>query len=178
MAFIPRGTLSTNAAPVLRYSIVANSITVTELCSVKLASGFTALGTTGALVFGHVVGIVTKEGVGLETTGAAGALIGSYAGSYATASDNQTVAMVKAQVDVSKFSLYGATENAAIGTTTGSNLAGYNQDLSDSVTLSESSATATTSPATTAGQYFGWGVDAVNSALALVQVYESQVFGI
>lgn len=178
MAFIPRGTLSTNAAPVLRYATIANSVVMTELASVKLASGFAALGTTGALVFGHVVGLVTKEGVGLETDGTAGSLIGSFSGTYTASSTNQTVANVKVQVDISKFSLYAGTENAAIGTTTGSNLAGYNQDLADSVTLSESSAAANTSPATTAGQYFGWGVDAVNSALAVVQIYESQIFGI
>lgn len=178
MAFTPRGSLSTNAAPVLRYAIVANSVVVTEQASVKLASGFVALGTTGALVFGHIVGIVTKEGVGLETDGTAGALIGSFQGTYTASSTNQTVAMVKVQVDISKFSLYSALENATIGTTTGSNLAGYNQDLSDSVTLSESSAAANTSAATTAGQYFGWGVDPLNSAQPIVQIYESQVFGV
>ncbi len=172
MAFIPRGTLSTNAAPVLRSMIVANSITITEQDSVKLASGFVALGTTGALVFGHVVGLVTKEGVGLETTGIAGAAIGGFAGTYLTASDNQTVGMVKAMCDISKFSLYSGEESAAIGTTTGSNLAGYTQDLTDEDTLSESSAVATT------GQYMGWGVDPLLATQAIVNIYESQVFGV
>jgi hypothetical protein len=172
MAFIPRGSMNPHGAPVLRYATIANSITVVEQCSVKLTSGFVALGTTGALVFGHVVGMVTKEGTGLLSTGIAGAAMGSFVGSYLTASDNQTVGFVKAQVDISKYSLYAATESAAIGTTTGSNLAGYTQDLSDSVTLSESSALATTN------QYFGHGVDATNSALALVSILESQVFGV
>lgn len=170
--FIPRGTLSTNAAPVLRSQIITNSVVVTEFDSVKLASGFIALGTTGALVFGHVVGVVTKEGVGLETSGATGAQTGSFAGTYTAASDNQTVAKVKVQCDISKYSLYSAEEDAAIGTTTGSNLAGYTQDLADEDTLDESTAAATT------GQYMGWGVDPLNTAQAIVNIYESQVFGV
>ena len=178
MAFTARGSLLPHGAPVLRRAIVANSVTTTENDSLKLASGFAALGTAGALVFGHSVSISTKAGVGLLSTGAAGAATGSYVGTYTTASDNQTVAMVKADCDISKFSLYSAAENATIGTTTGSNLAGYAQDLTDSRTLAESTATAVTSAATTNGQYFGWGVDSQNTANALVNIYESQVFGI
>ena len=77
MAFIARGTLNPHGAPVLRRDILANSITVTELDSVKYASGFVALGTAGALVAGHVVSITTDKGVGLETDGSAGAQSGS-----------------------------------------------------------------------------------------------------
>lgn len=172
MAFIPRGTLNPHGAPVLRRGILANSITVTEFDSVKASSGFVALGTTGALVLGHVVGLVTERGVGLNTTGVAGAAMGSFVGTYLTASDNQTVGKVKAEIDISKMSLYGAEENATIGTTTGSNLLGYFQDLADEDTLSESSA------ATTTCQYFGWGVDPEDSAKALVNIYESVVLGV
>lgn len=172
MAFIPKGTLNPYGAPVLRREILANSITVTEFDSVKAASGFVALGTAGALVLGHVVGLVTRDGVGLLTTGAAGAAFGSFVGTYLTASDNQTVGKVKAELDISKFSLYGAEESAAIGTTTGSNLLGYKQDLTDEDTLDESTAALTTA------QYNGWGVDPSDSAKALVNIYESQVFGV
>lgn len=172
MAFIPRGSLATNSAPVLRSMIIANSITVTDYDSVKLASGFAALGTTGALVFGHVVGLVTADGVGLLTSGAAGAQIGSFTNTYLTASDNQTVGKVKVMCDISKHSLFSGEESAAIGGTTGSNLAGYTQDLSDEDTLSETSA------ATTTGQYMGWGVDPLLSTQAIVNIYESQVFGV
>jgi hypothetical protein len=172
MAFIPRGTLNPHGAPVLRRGILANSITVTEFDSVKAASGFVALGTTGALVLGHVVGLVTERGVGLLTSGAAGAAFGSFFGTYLTASDNQTVGKVKAEIDISKMSLYGAEEDAAIATTTGSNLLGYFQDIADEDTLDESTATTTTC------QYFGWGVDPKDSAKALVNIFESQVLGV
>lgn len=172
MAFTSQGTLDSCGAPVLRKQIITSSITVTELDSVKLASGFIALGTTGALVFGHVHAIGTKDGVGTESTGVAGASFGSFIGTFLTASDNTTVAQVKAECDISKHSLYSAEEDAAIATTTGSNLAGYTQDLVDEDTLDESSALTTT------GQYMGWGLDPNNSARAIVNIYESQIYGV
>jgi hypothetical protein len=156
--------------PILQARILANSITVTEMDSLKIASGFAALGTTGALVFGHVQGIRTDGGVGLETSGAAGAQTGSFVGTFLTTSDNQTVAKVRATCDISKFTIYSAEEDATIGTTTGSNLAGYTQDLADEDTLDESTAVTTT------GQYMGHGVDPNNTAQAVVNIYESQVF--
>ena len=172
MAIIRNGTLAPWGAPVQISRVLANSITVTVNDSVKIASGFAALGTTGALVFGHVMGIGTKDGMGLNTTGVAGASIGSFVGTFVTASDNQTVGFVKATCDVSKFTLYSAEEDAAIATTTGSNLAGYTQDLADEDTLDESTAVTTT------GQYMGHGVDPSNSAQAIVNIFESQVFGV
>jgi len=172
MAIIRNGTLAPWGAPVQISRILANSITVTVNDSVKIASGFAALGTTGALVFGHVMGIGTKDGMGLNTTGVAGASIGSFVGTFLTASDNQTVGFVKATCDVSQFTLYSAEEDAAIATTTGSNLAGYTQDLADEDTLDESTAVTTT------GQYMGHGVDPSNSAQAIVNIFESQVFGV
>lgn len=173
MAFTKFGTLSPYGAPVKLNRTLANSITVTEMDSVKLASGFVALGTAGALVFGHVLAIGTKFGVGMSSTGVAGAEFGSYINTFATASDNQTVAMFKAECDVSKFTLYSAEESAAIGTTTGSNLPGYTQDLTDEDTLNEGSALTTT------GQYMNlYGVDPSNSARSVVNIFESQVFGV
>lgn len=171
MAFKAAGTFDPHGAPVLVARILANSITVTELDSVKMASGFVALGTTGASVLGHIVGIRTNKGVGLDTTGAAGAETGSFVGTFATASDNQTVGMVRGNIDISKLTIYSAEQDAAIGTTTGSNLAGYYEDIADEDTLDESTA------ATTTGQYATHGVDPNNSAQALVTVFESSVFG-
>ena len=172
MAFTKHGTLSPYGAPVKRNQIITGSITVTELDSVKLASGYIALGTAGALVFGHVLAIGTDKGLGLSTTGVAGAETGSFIGTFATASDNTTVAKVKAECDISKHSLYSASFETAIGTTTGSNLAGYFCDLDSEFDLDESDTT------TTSMQYALWGVDPSNSAKAIVNIYESQVYGV
>jgi hypothetical protein len=170
MAFTYHGDLNPHGGPVLRREIGTNSITVTVLDSVKLASGFAALGTAGAAVFGHVAGISTEDGVGLNTTGAAGAEIGSFVGTFTMASDNQTVAKVKVEVDISQTTLYSAEVDATIGTTTGSDLSGYRMDLVDEDTLDESTA------ATTTAQYATWGVDPADSTKAIVNVFESQVF--
>lgn len=171
MAFKAAGSYDPHGAPVLVARVLANSITVTELDSVKLASGFVALGTTGASVFGHVVGIRTNKGVGLDTTGVAGAEMGSFVGSFLTASDNQTVGFVRASVDISKLTVYSAELDATIATTTGSNLGGYYADIADEDTIDESTA------ATTTGQYALHGVDPNNTAQALATVFESSVFG-
>ena len=172
MAFKTIGSFDPHGAPILRREIIANSATRTEADSVKLASGFIAAGTAGALVFGHVVGISDKNQVGMNTTGAAGAEIGSYVNAFTVASDNQTVAKVTAVCDVSKHTLVSAPFETAIGTTTGSDLPGYYCDLDSATELDESDTTTTTM------QYALWGVDPENSANAIANIYESQVFGV
>jgi hypothetical protein len=172
MAMIKVGTLMSIGAPVLRKEILANSITSTVNDSLKLVSGFAALGTTGVAVFGHLTNHKSKNDVGLLTTGVAGAEMGSYVGTYLTASNNQTVGFVEAECDISKHSMYSAEVDATIGTTTGSNLSGYKMDLVDEDTLDESTA------ATTTAQYRGWGVDPENSANAIVNIFESDVYGV
>jgi hypothetical protein len=171
MAFKQIGSLATNSAPVLRKSIITNSVVSTVLDSVKTASGFLALGTTGALVLGHIMSHVRKDGVGLESTGVSGSASGSYVGTWTAASDNQTVGMVSALVDISKFTLYSVSLDAAAGTTTGSNLDGYNLDIATEKTLDESTAT------TGSAQYHGWGLDPNNTAQVIVNILESSVFG-
>lgn len=180
MAFLPFGTLQPYGGPVLLARIIKNSVVMTHLASTKIDStGFVALGTTGNLVFGHTVEIETNLGVGVNTDGTAGATLGSYYGTYTAAAANQTVAMVRAKTDVSKFTLYSVSANAALGTTTGSNLQGYNMDIADSTQLSESSATANASAAVTAGQYASMGTDPANpTTRVIVNIYESQVFGV
>lgn len=164
------GTLESHGAPVLRREVITNSVVSTVGDSVKVASGFIALGTAGAAVFGHLAAHADAEQVGLTTTGATGAELGSYVGTYTAASNNQTVAQITAVCDISKKTLYSAEVDATIGTTTGSNLSMYHLDLTDEDTLDESTA------ATTSAQYLTWGVDPENSAQAVVSIFESQVF--
>lgn len=172
MAILVHGTLNPHGAPVLRKEIVTNSIVLTVSDSVKFASGFIALGTAGALVFGHSVNAQTNKGVGHNTTGVAGAEVGSYLGTFTHTSDNQTVAKDRAECDVSMMTLYSAEVDVTIGTTTGSELAGFRMDLVDEDTLDES-----TGNATTTGQYNTWGLDPNDSTKAIVNIYESQIFG-
>ncbi|MCA9360076.1 hypothetical protein KC850_03500 [Candidatus Kaiserbacteria bacterium] len=164
------GSLESFGAPVLRREVITNSVVSTVGDSVKVASGFIALGTAGAAVFGHLSAHADAEQVGMTTTGATGAELGSYVGTFTAASNNQTVAQITAVCDISKKTLYSAEVDATIGTTTGSDLSMYHMDLVDEDTLDESTA------ATTAAQYLTWGTDPNNSAQAVVSIFESQVF--
>ena len=172
-AFKQFGSLNADSAPVLVRNIIANSAVTILMNSLKLASGFATNGTTGALVFGHIVAHSTSGQVGLLTTGAAGAAIGSYTNSWTAASDNQTVAQVRAVCDISKFTLYSASSNGTLGTTAGSNLAGYTMDLADATQLAETSALTTTN------QYVNlYGLDPADSTRVIVNIYESIAFGV
>lgn len=166
--FKPSGTLLTFGAPVLRNYVIANSAEATLLDSVKLSSGFCALGTTGALVLGHINGISTQYDMPLLNNG----LGADFTTTYTVASDNQTVGKITAKVDISKFTLYSADPDDTIATTTGSNLAGYFTDLHDEDETDESTASTTTA------QYAIHGVDPADATNHIVSIYESVVFGV
>lgn len=162
------GSIADFNGPVLVDRILTNSITVAVMDSVKTASGFAALGTTGARVLGHVESIVGADGL---TPVKDGTYLGNFASTYAVASNNQTVAQVRARVDVSQNSFYSAELDAAVGTTTGSNLAGKTFDIVDEDTLDESTVLETTA------QYYSHGLDRNNTAQVVVNILESEVFG-
>ena len=176
MSFIKAGSLVPFGGPIVRREILANSITVTVMDSVKAdTDGFVALGTAGKSVLGHVMGIGTDFGVGLNTTGVAGAEMGTYVGTFLTASDNETVAKVRADVDISQYSLYsGSAAAGTFGTTTaGSGEMNGHFDLSDEDELDETSYVLTTA------QYFSWGITTLPSSpsnTVIVNIFESQVF--
>lgn len=168
--FTTTGSLESFGAPVLRREVITNSVVSTLGDSVKVASGFIALSTAGDAVFGHLQGHADDSQVGLSSTGVAGAELGSYTNTYTVASNNQTVAQVTAVCDISKKTLYSADADAALGTTTGSDLPMYHLDLADEDTLDESTA------ATTTAQYLTWGVDPSDSGNVIVSIFESQIF--
>lgn len=162
------GSIAGYNAPLLVDRVLTNSITVAVMDSVKTASGFAALGTTGARVLGHVESIIGQDGL---TPVKDGTYLGNFASTYAVAANNQTVAQVRARIDVSQSSLYSAELDAAAGTTTGSNLAGKTFDIVDEDSLDESSVLETT------GQYYSHGLDRNLTTQVVVNVLESEVFG-
>lgn len=173
MAFSLYSSLVPYGGPVLRREILANSTTFTQLDAVVFdTDGFVALGTAGAALAGHVMALGTDKGVGLNTTGASGAEIGSFVGTFTTASDNETVAKVRGEIDISQFTLYAGTPAAGtFGTTTsGSGELGVYFDLSDEQSLDETSVTDSTA------QYHSWGTNPDGSNEAIVNIFESSVF--
>lgn len=153
--------------PMLVDRIVANSTTVAVSDSVKTASGFAALTTTGDAVLGHVESVIADDGLNPKDDGSFLANVGS---EFTTESDNQTSAKVRVRVDVAQDSLYIAELDDTIGTTTGSDLAGYKMDVADEDTLDESTA------ATSSAQYYSHGPDRVETDKVVVNIFESEVF--
>lgn len=171
MAFRTAGSLNPHGAPINVRRVLANSITVTEGDSIKIDSNFADLGEATTGVFGHASGISTDRGVGVTTDGSAGADFGSYQGSFTTASDNQTDAKVKVEVDISKQTLYSADISAALGTTVGSDSLNAYFDLADEETLDESSYSAA------GAQYNMHQTDPADADRIIVNIFESSVFG-
>jgi len=165
------GTLGNAGGPLLVDRVLANSLVVATGYSMKTVSGFATLGTTGARVLGHIEGLVGKDGLSPIVDGSYKSNIGE---TITLASDNQTVAGVRARMDVDTRSLYTAELDAAIGTTStagGSGAAGKNFDLADKDTLDESTS------AETVAQYYSHGVDRNDTANVIVNILESEVFG-
>ena len=115
MSFYKEGSLDPHGAQILRKEIITNSQETTIMDSIKMSSGFAALNTAGVAVFGHVNAILKADGSPMTTSGATGAEIGSYVGTFTATSDNQTVAKVTARMDLSQMTLYSAEVDATIG---------------------------------------------------------------
>lgn len=162
------GSLGRSGGPLLVDRIITNSVTIAVGDSVKTASGFAALGTTGARVLGHVESLIGKDGL---TPVKDGTYLGNIGEAYTVESDNQTDKEIRARVDVDTASLYSAELDAAVGTTTGSNLAGKTFDLVDEDALDESTVAETTA------QYYSHGLDINETTRVVVNVLESEVFG-
>lgn len=165
------GTIGRAGGPLLVDRILTNSITVAVGDSVKTVSGFAALGTTGARVLGHVESLVGTDGLTPVKDGTYRQNIGE---AYSVASNNQTVGLVKARIDVDTSSLYSADLDATVGTTStagGSGAAGKTFDLVSEDTLDESTSAETTQ------QYYSHGVDINDTGNVVVNILESEVFG-
>ena len=167
MAFKKGASLAPWGGPILRYGILQNDDVFIEndMCKPDSNGFLTTDSMPAAGLFGHVDSLVTFDGVGLTSNGAGG----TFSGTYTAAAANQTVAKVSATVDVSQFTIYSASLDATIGSTTGSDLLGYYMDLADQNDLDETAIT-------TAAQMFNWGTDPADSTRAFVNIFESVVF--
>lgn len=165
MPFIYKKNKNANGGRSLMEFTLKVSTTFTVGDALKLASGALELSAGSANVAGILVGFVKADGSPLTDNGAGG----DFVGTYTTASSTT----VKGIIDVSTDSIYSVTADAALGTTTGSNLAGYNMDVvAGSDQLDESTSAATTA------QFFSYGPDPDGTAAdnsVLVSIQESQI---
>lgn len=144
---------------------ITDSTTLTVGEAVKVTSGKLVVAGAGGALLGVLVGFRKADGSPVTDDGAGAA----YEDTYTTGSSNTVVGII----DVSIDSIYSVTADATLGTTTGSDLYGYNMDLvAASDQLDESTA------ATTTAQFFSHGQDPDGSAPSnsvLVSIQESIV---
>lgn len=163
------GSLGNFGGPILVDRIVANSVTVSVGGAVKTLAGFAALVATGDKVLGVVEQVIGSNRLAVST---GSTYRGNFGDTFAAAADNQTVAMNRVRVDVSPHSLYQVAGDAALGTTAGSNLAGKTFDLANSLLVDESTVNITSQ------QVYSHGPSEVVTTELVVNIFESEVFGV
>jgi hypothetical protein len=137
MALIYKQNMNANGGRVLLPFTITDASVISVGEAVKLASGKVVTWGVGGEGLGIVASIRKADGSPLTDNGAGGDFVDTY-----TAPTSNTVV---AMVDVSLDSIYSVTQDATLGTTTGSGLAGYNTDLlSTSLGLDESTTVSTT----------------------------------
>ena len=165
MPFIYKKSRNPNGGQELVEKVITDATTLTLGDCVKLTSGKLVLGGAGGAIYGILSGIRKATGDPVTDNGAGG----DFVDTYLTPSSNTVVGVV----DISTDRIYSVAADATLGTTTGSDLAGYNMDLvAASDQLDESTA------ATTTAQFFSHGPDPDGSAASnsvLVSIQESIV---
>lgn len=114
MAFTYKGQLNGAENPIIRNVLIKNSASVAVGEALTFSSGADSA-AAGNKILGICVGIVDKNGIDLDTTSTT--IDGTWVSStktYTAASDNMTVALVKAQVICDKNALFQVDANASI----------------------------------------------------------------
>jgi hypothetical protein len=114
MAFVYKGQLNGADNPVIRNVLIKNSAHVAVGEALTFSSGADSA-SVGEKILGICVGIVDKDGIGLDNT--AWTIDGTWASStktYTAAADNMTVGLVRAQVITDKDALFRCDANASI----------------------------------------------------------------
>lgn len=160
--------------------IIANSQVIKTGGLVNLVSGFVDGADAGERILGLCVGIVNSNGIPLDKLTSGVDYDGTYvAGAlgtqqYTASSDNQTDKMIRARIDISPDLVMSNEPDAAIGTTTGSNLAGNYTDIASDVQVDENNAG---NAFTTIAQLYIVGVDPNDSTKGLYTIMEKQDLG-
>ena len=171
MAFIYKGNINGGHKRTLVKVLLAGSADYRVGDPLSISTGDSAIiSSAGLRILGHITAIVKSNDVVPADNGCGGAFVQT----YRTASDNATVALVSALVDIDTNSKYSVNLDDTIGTTTGSNKAFYLFDLDTGLVnrkLDESTA------GQTSGQYFSLGLDPNDSNRQMVKIKESILLG-
>lgn len=164
-AFKYKYNMNANGGRILIPFTITDSTELTVGEDVKLTDGKLVVGGAGGATLGILTSIRKADGSPVTDNGDGG----DFVETYTTGTSNTVVGVV----DISTDSVYSVTADATLGTTTGSDLAGYNMDMvAASNQLDENTA------ATTTAQFFSLGQDPDTDAptnSVLVKIQESIV---
>lgn len=162
---------------ILREVIIDNSDTITIGDAVKTRNGNLEVASADGAFSGVVVDLVDKNGNSvfgsLAVLGSATVSGQPGSGYVAVASDNETVDLIAARIEMSPYVIYSATVEGTIGTTNSSDKIGGWVDMNDEDSVDETTFTRTI---TTGGQLNGWGEDPDDSTRMLVSIHEHEFF--
>ena len=162
------GSLDPHGGSILRTEILGNSLSANVGHAVDCNEGTLRLGTAAALIFGHIDGFTTNAGMAPTTNGNSG----NFTMWFLTTATNASIAKMKAQVDISHYSLYTADPDATVNTTYGSGKLGFHTDIPTGGEFTDED----TAVETTA-QYFIHGLDPDDSGNVIVNIKESEIWG-
>ena len=144
------------------------------------ANGMLELAAAGNAILGVVVGIVDSQGIDLDTSRqslSTGAWTSSTK-TFVAGSNNTTVDMVKALIDIDPLSVWSAQPDAAIGTTTSSGSSDQLGSYTDLVAASDQPDENNAGNAyNTVAQLAILGVNPENTDRGLYVIKEHQLFG-
>lgn len=180
MAFRRYDSLTGDSTGSLITVVIDNSDAINVGDAVKIRNGNVEIGVAGQSVAGVVVDIVDKFGNSLTPAKGSIAVIGSATrasdGTITVASDNETVDLIAAKIDVSKSTRYSASITGTMGTTgtpTSNEPGGWFDSISTSDGIEETTHTRTIGSGLT---WKGWGVDPNDTARVIVSICESEIF--
>lgn len=163
---------------IIRDFIIDNSDTVQIGDAVKLRNGDLEVSAADGSFSGVVIDLVDKNGNSIfgsiANVGSATVSGQPGSGSVAVASDNETVDLIRARIDMSPFTIYSATVTGTMNTTNASNKPGGWVDMDDEDSVDETTHNRTIG---TGGQLKNWGVDPDDSTRMLVSINEHEFFG-
>lgn len=170
--------------------IIGDSATITAGGLVTLASGFVAATTAGDRVYGLCVGFVAtleqSRGIPLDKLSATNDFDGTYTAGglgtnkYVATSDNQTDKKIAARIRIDPGMVMTNEPDAALATTTGSDLKGNFTDVTSDTQVDENNSTnsfTTIAQLVIHGRGGDLNFEEVSTTFGIYQIMEKQEMG-
>lgn len=168
---------SLSGMEMLRRVVIDQSDTIQLGDLVNLRNGNVEVHTADGAAAGVVVALLDKNGASvfgsLAVLGSATISGSEFSGSVTVASDNETVDLIAAVVDISPYTVYSADVTGTMNTTSSSNKIGGWVNMADEENVDETTFSRTINDTRT---LYAHGVDPDDTSRMLVSIRESEVW--